>query len=125
MSKDEHEISLLLDRIPQGYGRYISCEKGWHNIIIDLNKDLSYLIPNYTLYQVKEKFGTLRYYIEYNGVPQNILEIVKKLISYAEYLSSTTCEYCGVRENVKLRERGWVKTLCDKCDSGKKLPLAD
>lgn len=57
--------------------------------------------------QVKEKFGTLRYYC--NGSDN-----VDRLINLAEILSAMTCENCG--KYGKIRQGGWIRTLCDDCD---------
>lgn len=58
--------------------------------------------------QVKEKFGTLRYYMTFYN------EDVEMEISKAEKLSSKTCESCGAPG--KTRDGGWIRTLCDTCD---------
>jgi hypothetical protein len=39
---------------------------------------------------------------------------MEKLIDEAESASAITCEYCG--QPGKLRNTGWLFTLCDKCD---------
>jgi hypothetical protein len=55
--------------------------------------------------QVKEKFGTLRFY--YNGGD----DYIRGLVSMAEAMSATTCEECGSAGI--LRPGGWVHTACD------------
>ena len=40
--------------------------KGWMPIIEQLDKDISAIDPDYSITQVKEKFGTLRYYARYS-----------------------------------------------------------
>lgn len=62
--------------------------------------------------QVKEKFGSLRFYVD-NGNPE-----VSAAISMAEAISARTCETCG--SSGKGRGGGWVKTLCDACENNKK-----
>ena len=56
--------------------------------------------------QVKEKFGTLRFY--YSGGN----EYVSGLVAMAESMSGVTCEMCGTPG--RLQGRGWVKTLCEQ-----------
>lgn len=104
----------LLDRIPEGYGRYISCNEGWYKILEEIDNKLSYLDPNYRVAQIKEKFGTLRFYFD-TDVEGLIRDIMYDCVRAAEYASSYTCEYCGNKSTAKLREGGWVKTLCDSC----------
>ena len=60
-------IAAILQRIPETWGREIRCEKGWYPLIISLDSELAAIYPDYELQQVKEKFGTLRYYFD---VPQ-------------------------------------------------------
>lgn len=57
--------------------------------------------------QVKEKFGTLRVYLEgYDNV-------IAEISNFAESMSVTTCEECG---NIgEIRKFKWIKTLCDPC----------
>jgi hypothetical protein len=56
--------------------------------------------------QVKEKFGTLRFYID-RGTEEHY-----NYIRFAEYLSARTCEICG--SPGKLRGHGWLYTACDE-----------
>lgn len=56
--------------------------------------------------QVKEKFGTLRFYC--GGT-----EAIDKYIHMAERLSAITCESCG--KPGKAYDSGWIRTLCDSC----------
>ena len=64
----EHEAGLrkIMSRIPPRWGRWISCDKGWYPLIIELDEKLAEICPNYEIHQVKEKFGTLRFYF---GIP--------------------------------------------------------
>lgn len=63
-------------------------------------------VPQFNATQIKEKFGTLRFYYD-NGD-----DFISGVISSAESMSATTCEVCG---NLgQIRYGGWVRTLCDK-----------
>lgn len=55
--------------------------------------------------QIKEKFGTLRFY--YQGGD----EYITGAVSLAESLTSHLCEECGGLG--KVRHGGWVRVLCD------------
>lgn len=55
--------------------------------------------------QVKEKFGTLRFYTNGND------SYVDGLIAMAEGMTSVTCEECGVPG--KIRGSGWIYVSCD------------
>jgi hypothetical protein len=56
--------------------------------------------------QIKEKFGTLRFY--YFGGD----DYCHGVESMAESMSAVTCEVCG--SPGKLRNGGWIRTLCDE-----------
>jgi hypothetical protein len=64
-------------------------------------------IPQVTLDQVKEKFGTLRFY--YSGGD----EYINGLVSMAESMSAITCETCG--KPGTQTSGGWIKTICEPC----------
>ena len=55
--------------------------------------------------QVKEKFGTLRFYTDGGD------DYTYGLINMAESMSAVTCEECGNKGH--RRHGGWVRTLCD------------
>jgi hypothetical protein len=57
-------LAAMLRRIPDGWGRWISCDRGWYSLIVELDEQLRALLPNYVIHQVKEKYGGLRYYWE-------------------------------------------------------------
>ena len=58
-----------------------------------------------TLDQVKEKFGTLRFY--YTGGDS----VIDGMVRMAESMSGVMCEECGTPG--ERRGGGWVRTLCD------------
>jgi hypothetical protein len=57
--------------------------------------------------QVKEKFGSLRFYTKHST------PALANLINAAEEKSEHTCEWCGAEG--KCGGYGWIKTLCDPC----------
>jgi hypothetical protein len=73
-------------------------------------------IPQVTLDQVKEKFGTLRFY--YSGGN----DYIDGMVSLAESLTGVTCEECG---NVgERRGGGWVHTYCTPCEEAREAKRA-
>lgn len=60
--------------------------------------------------QVKEKFGTLRFYVKSSN------EFIDGVIAMAENLSAITCEKCGKPTKTKVKA-GWYKTICDECEN--------
>jgi hypothetical protein len=112
-----------------------ACGDGWHTILDNLSAQIQdridYLnaegshsynksrlsddhVPvRLEACQVKEKYGTLRFY--YDGDDS----VVEGLVRMAEAMSATTCEICG--DVGKLETKGWYKVRCEK---HKGLPLS-
>ena len=67
--------------------------------------------PQVVASQVKEKFGTLRFYY-YGGDDQ-----VDGIERMAESMSAVMCETCGAPG--KTRNGGWIQTLCDEHADGR------
>lgn len=57
--------------------------------------------------QVKEKYGTLRFYLHGGNAA------VSHYVEFAEYFSSRICEECGAPGDLR-KDRGWLRTLCSK-----------
>jgi hypothetical protein len=92
----------------------IECGDGWLKIIEPLfdfinnwNRDHE-LEDQIHINQIKEKFGSLRFYV--SSAPEELY----KLIDKAERLSEETCEQCS--SPGKLRSGGWLVTECDVCN---------
>jgi hypothetical protein len=62
--------------------------------------------------QVKEKLGSLRFYI-YGGD-----DTIYGMIYFAEHLSWGICEECGSTNNIT-HTSGWIKTICEECETKK------
>lgn len=117
------KMKPVLDRIPAVWGKYLP-DPGWDNLILTLDKILADIDPEYEIYQVKEKFGTLRFYAQCNNPDQDQNNLGHILIGSFESVSKYVCESCGSTDKVYARTAGWVKTLCEQCakDQGKWQP---
>jgi len=85
------------------------CESGWEPLIRRLCEKLQRLSDyeghQVVASQIKEKFGTLSFYV------QSATEIQYDVISQAEDLSRQKCEVCG--KYAETRSKGyWLKTVC-------------
>jgi hypothetical protein len=88
-------------------------EKRLAEIVAGDFRELPEVIPQVTLDQVKEKFGTLRFY--YSGGD----DVIDGMVRMAESMSGVTCEGCG---NVgERRGGGWVHTYCTPCEEAREL----
>ena len=89
------------------------CEDGWYNLLdvlcasIQNHVDRTKNIEQVVAVQVKEKFGTLRFY--YHGGD----DYVDAIVNFAENLSGRTCEVCGAPGSVN-DDGGWLRSRCDK-----------
>jgi len=124
------------------------CGDGWFRLLYDLSSAIegearklgidpeSQNWPR--VRQVKEKFGTLRYYIstpgpneddinnmiweQRNGVvsfrPVASIGAIRNLVEIAEAQSAHICETCGLAGT--LRTEAWWKVSCDPCDEKKR-----
>ena len=89
---------------------------GWYNIIDNLCATIKNREYNLKLNkkeyvpvvatQVKEKYGSLRFY--YDGGD----DYIDGAVAFAEYMSEMICEKCG--KPGKLRGRSWMYTACDE-----------
>jgi hypothetical protein len=70
------------------------------------NLDIPDHVDQVVVTQIKEKFGTLRFY--YDGGD----DVVRGLVDMAESMSAHLCEECGSPGHT--RSGGWMRTLCDK-----------
>ena len=93
---------------------------GWFQLIWDLSEKLEKMILEMKTQhpemkyspravQVKEKYGTLRFYMS------SETDEMSKAISVAEDISEKTCESCG-KEGILFSE-GWCKVRCVDCVS--------
>jgi len=91
------------------------CGDGWKSLIRQLSEKLETMILQipeeerklFCASQVKEKFGSLRFYM--SGATDEMY----KAIDDAEKESVTICEECGKKG--KIRSNGWLMCLCRKC----------
>jgi hypothetical protein len=93
-----------------------SCGKGWYTLLDALffviQRDLEKLPEaHFRIELIKEKFGTLRIYYEY----ENATEYIEQTIIQAEEMSANICETCG--EYGRLRDTShWIQVRCDDCE---------
>jgi hypothetical protein len=82
---------------------------GIQNFLVPWNKYKLEPIPEVKIGQIKEKFGTLRFY--YDGGD----DVIRGMVSFAEALSGNTCEMTGEAGSLckKGKRGGWYKTLSE------------
>jgi hypothetical protein len=80
------------------------CGLGWASLIDPLIERCK--AEGVQIRQIKEKFGTLRFYVDANASAE-----LEAAIDAAEKASASICELCGAPG--QLREGNWLKTRCD------------
>lgn len=86
---------------------------GWYWLLDNLCNCIQNYIDNNNkeqveVVQVKEKFGSLRFYV--NGADDTIYG----MIWLAEGMSYNICETCGSTTDI-IHTSGWIKTTCRSC----------
>jgi hypothetical protein len=77
----------------------------------------------FTVVQVKEKFGALRFYFD---APARIRPQLNELVNKASKESETTCLRCGSPAVLVTDNDGWVSALCEQHKGPRKpVPLRD
>jgi hypothetical protein len=88
------------------------CGDGWYDLLdklcekIQNHVDVNPGMPQVVASQVKEKFGSLRFYV--NGADDQVYDFIDE----AERVSGRTCEDCG--KEGKVRGSGWISVKCDE-----------
>jgi hypothetical protein len=87
------------------------CGDGWFNLLYQLIEDIKKTNPpeGFEIFQVKEKFGGLRFYTDGSTYE------IENLIETAENKSVTICERCGADAETK-KIKGWYTTICEDCE---------
>ena len=83
---------------------------GWRDTLDELCAKLFALGWNGELGQVKEKFGSLRFY--FLNTCRGYEDIAFDVVDRAEHRTESICEKCG--KYGKIRGPGWLKCLCDE-----------
>lgn len=105
------DLNSIPEKYPNLYKRPVNfeCYSGWYKLINDLSKKLNKLCKeNDDCYptQIKEKYGTLRFYMS-SGT-----EEMYDLIEKAEDASEKICEICGEPGRLMSKFR-WLFTRCE------------
>jgi ribosomal protein L37AE/L43A len=118
----------LIDMFPKLYHGYtksmteslmcfgFECGDGWFDLIKELSQKITEIDPEgeCKAVQVKEKFGTLRFYTFGSN------DQISNLIVEYEEKSAHVCEDCGSNINVKTSGEGWIRSLCEECRLSKR-----
>lgn len=98
------------------------CGDGWYEPIREISKQITELyiknnVPkeeqSYT-FQVKEKFASLRYYMQWSD-SEKFREQIRDIISKYTTQASCMCEQCGAPSSYFVNsDSGWILNVCPK-----------
>jgi hypothetical protein len=94
----------------------MECGDGWYDLLNELLAKLDYLSNvsgvQVVADQIKEKFGTLRFYYHEVGTASSpvIYDIISNVVSVAEKRSESVCEKTG-NHGALCSRMGWLRTL--------------
>lgn len=109
----EDKLAPLEKRFENGYVQLYTPD-GWDDLILELDTVIASYDPDYTLAQVKEKFGTLRFYYDLSDMDNPNAGEIARIVRQYELLSSLTCQFCGADGTIHEIEYWW-STLCEGC----------
>lgn len=130
----------IIDNLYSAFG--CECSDGWFDLLYLLCEEIdsaykkANMPPDIVIMQIKEKFGTLRFYFKFEGSEQEIYAFdflsgggfrfmqkdtpihkeISDIVRKYEKKSASVCERCGAAGRLRT-ERRWVITLCDKCNN--------
>ena len=112
---------LNLEREKTWTDKYFRCEDGWAIILFDFFKEIEATGEKVRFTCVKEKYGLLRVYPDFDyGHTERFSEVamlspkVIGIIHALEQKSYQTCEFCGQPGSIRW-EYEWLRALCDGC----------
>lgn len=117
----EQQASGYIGDLYSAFG--CECDNGWYELIRSLCKEIvdiyteTGLQPDIHIEQIKEKFGTLRFYVSFTNKDdkyRTIHDAIYEVIDKYEDKSSAVCEHCGKSGTLRT-DRPWIQTLCDEC----------
>ena len=87
--------------------------EGWQPLIDRIDQGVTELAGEYTVLQIKEKFGGLRFYMDLPAeLDTDTFSKAYDLVHKAEGESFSICEWCGQPGECRANLFGWMKTLC-------------
>lgn len=107
------DFQNILDRFADNIPATIECGYGWSSLVRECDDVLFAEDPNYTISQIKEKLGGLRFY--FNPTDMKKYSRLSSMIMAIEEKSLETCEECGAEGYRRRQESiGRIYTSCDE-----------
>ncbi|CAN7331498.1 hypothetical protein LJR042_001843 [Microbacterium maritypicum] len=104
-------LERVVDRFAADWPAIIDVNPGWFPLIAALDSRLAAIVPAYSVFQVKSKFGALSFFAAPSEDPEVYNEEFNERIRAAEWESIVTCEECGAPAR-QYTIHLWTWTLC-------------
>jgi hypothetical protein len=110
--------------VPYAAEGYPNCEEGWRDLLERACARIEAALAEggaFRVVQIKEKFGTLRFYWE-GDTSDAVKAKVEEAIALTTARSACTCEICGAEGRLHNRG-GWLATACAEHARGELAPI--
>ena len=124
--KPTNKMEELKEQYPSLLRVPFECGEGWHDVLSQLCAQLQAIKEvteiSITATQIKEKYGTLRFYYSTDmdsnvaGEPNVWWSIICSVVSAAENKTEHICEVCG-EFGKTITINSFLTTLCPKCEA--------
>lgn len=106
------EYPKIFPKNERGYALGFECMDGWYDHINALCATVMLYCNDHNIEppiasQVKEKYGSLRFYVWSASI--EVFDLIERFETESQYV----CEVCGKRGKVR-NIHGWYSCLCDK-----------
>lgn len=126
---NESNTYILKQAFPTVFGKLygFECGDGWFQLIAQIATFIANTTKHCYAVQVKEKFGTLRFYVHYdvdiNGeqtISDEQWRSIQDYIDAVEAASAHVCEDCGidltsVNKESQKKLGYWIRNICKDC----------
>lgn len=140
MRREPSPVDGIIGNLYDAFG--IDTGDGWYQLLYDMCKEITEVLEtaeepvHIVVDQIKEKYGTLRFYYHFEGLKPEIQAVdfmglgsmrimpgrddvhqkISEIVVKYEDISGEVCETCG-REGAVRTDLQWIRTLCDTCYS--------
>ena len=123
LRRTEAQQEGRIENLFQAFG--YECGDGWYELLRGLCGEIVSAYEeagqpvDIVIDQIKEKFGTLRFYYHFASPKEKpFRRQIKDIVDKWEERSEETCENCGKPGTLRT-DRYWIQTLCDDCNQSR------
>lgn len=111
------DFADILSRFATNVPQTIDCGTGWAHLVRECHDAIMEIDPEYRVFQIKQKFGGLRFYFTPSDMDEHYLRLCSVVFPIEEK-SFSTCETCGQDGYGRRTDGGYYYTSCDECATG-------